>query len=230
LQPDFGSAMILGIIWFGMVLVSGLNKKHILILTTIGFVIFTSLYIFVFAPYQKQRLNNFLNPLADIHGSGYNVLQSTIAVGSGQAIGKGLGFGTQSRLRFLPEYQTDFIFAAYAEEWGYVGVLILLILYGIVITRILMTALYGATNFEILFGIGIALMFLSHIVINIGMNMGVMPVTGITLPFMSYGGSHIVASFLGLGILQAMRKYGRSFHRDDIKNEFLGLEKQYDNI
>src|SRR3989338_2029105 len=123
------SWFILGIIWFGMVLASGLSKKHILILTTIGLVIFASLYIFVFAPYQKQRLSNFLNPLADIHGSGYNVLQSTIAVGSGQVIGKGLGFGTQSRLRFLPEYQTDFIFAAYAEEWGFFCVLILLIFY-----------------------------------------------------------------------------------------------------
>lgn len=227
LQPDFGSAMILIIIWFGMVLASGLSKKHLLILTGIGAIIFASMYLFVFAPYQKMRINNFLNPLADVHGSGYNVLQSTIAVGSGQVIGKGLGFGTQSRLRFLPEYQTDFIFAAYAEEWGFVGVIILLILYGIVISRILMTALYGATNFEILFGIGLALMFLSHIVINIGMNMGIMPVTGITLPFMSYGGSNIMASFLGLGILSAMRKYGRSFHRDDIKNEFLGVENKY---
>src|SRR3989344_1251956 len=230
LQPDFGSAMILGIIWFGMVLASGLSKKHILILTTIGLVIFASLYIFVFAPYQKQRLSNFLNPLADVHGSGYNVLQSTIAVGSGQVIGKGLGFGTQSRLRVLPEYQTDFIFAAYAEEWGFVGVLILLGLYGIIIVRTLLIAAHGADNFNSLFGIGIALMFLSHIVINIGMNMGIMPVTGITLPFMSYGGSHIVASFLGLGILQAMRKYSRSFHRDDMRNEFLGLEKQYGDI
>ncbi len=227
LQPDFGSAMILMIIWFGMVLASGLSKKHILLLVGMGVLIFGALYAFVFVDYQKQRLHNFLNPLADVHGSGYNVLQSTIAVGSGQIIGKGLGFGTQSRLKFLPEYQTDFIFAAFAEEWGFVGVIILLILYGIVLTRILMTALYGATNFEILFGIGLALMFLSHIVINIGMNMGVMPVTGITLPFMSYGGSHIMASFLGLGILSAMRKYGRSFHRDDVRNEFLGLEKEY---
>lgn len=227
LQPDFGSAMILLSIWFGMILASGLSKKHILILTSAGIIVFVILYSFVFANYQKQRINNFLNPLSDIHGSGYNVLQSTIAVGSGQVIGKGLGFGTQSRLKFLPEYQTDFIFAAFAEEWGFIGVVILLILYGILITRILMTALYGSSNFEILFGIGLALMFLSHIVINIGMNMGIMPVTGITLPFMSYGGSHLLASFLGLGILQAMRKYSRTFHRDDIKNEFLGIEKKY---
>lgn len=227
LQPDFGSAMILIFIWFGMVMASGLSRKHLLLLTSIGFILCIVLYSFVFAPYQKQRINNFFNPLSDIHGSGYNVLQSTIAVGSGQVIGKGLGFGTQSRLKFLPEYQTDFIFAAFAEEWGFVGVIILLILYATIISRILMTALYGSSNFEILFGIGLAIMFLSHILINVGMNMGIMPVTGITLPFMSYGGSHLLASFLGLGILQAMRKYGRKFHRDDIKNEFLGVEKEY---
>ncbi len=226
-QPDFGSAMILLIVWFGMVLASGLSRKHMIILTVIGAIIFTVLYAFVFEDYQKKRIGNFLNPLADIHGSGYNVLQSTIAVGSGQAFGKGLGFGTQSRLQFLPEYETDFIFAAFAEEWGFVGVIILIILYAIVIIRVLMTALYGSSNFEILFGIGLALIFLSHIFINIGMNMGIMPVTGITLPFMSYGGSHLIASFFGLGILQAMRRYGRSFHRDDIKKEFLGLEKEY---
>ena len=230
LQPDFGSAMILIFIWFGMVLASGLSRKHLIVLTTIGAIAFAVLYFFVFKDYQKNRINNFLNPLADVHGSGYNVLQSTIAVGSGQAFGKGLGFGTQSRLQFLPEYETDFIFAAFAEEWGFVGVVILIILYLIVISRILMTALYGASNFEILFGVGLALMFLSHIIINIGMNMGVMPVTGITLPFMSYGGSHLMASFFGLGILQGMRKYGRSYHRDDIKKEFLGVEKEYGSI
>jgi rod shape determining protein RodA len=229
-QPDFGSAMILIMIWFGMVLASGLSRKHLLILTAVGAILFVGLYSFVFEDYQKKRIANFLNPLSDIHGSGYNVLQSTIAVGSGQAFGKGLGFGTQSRLQFLPESETDFIFAAFAEEWGFVGVLILLTLYVIVIIRILMTALYGSSNFEILFGVGLALMFLSHIVINIGMNMGIMPVTGITLPFMSYGGSHLIASFFGLGILQAMRRYSRSFHRDDINKEFLGVEREYDGV
>lgn len=229
-QPDFGSAMILIVVWFGMVMASGLSRKHLIVLSVIGVILFSSLYIFVFEDYQKKRINTFLNPLSDIHGSGYNVLQSTIAVGSGQTFGKGLGFGTQSRLQFLPEYETDFIFAAFAEEWGFVGVVILLILYTIVITRILMTAMYGASNFEMLFGIGMALLFFSHIVINIGMNMGVMPVTGITLPFMSYGGSHLVSAFLGLGILQAMRKYGRSFHRDDINKEFLGVDKEYGGI
>ncbi|MEK7588937.1 MAG: rod shape-determining protein RodA [Patescibacteria group bacterium] len=222
LQPDFGSAMIIFFIWFGMVLVSGISKTHLALVFAGGAILFFILWTSVFAPYQKDRISNFLNPLADIHGSGYNVFQSTIAVGSGQVFGKGVGFGTQSRLSFLPEPETDFIFAAFSEEWGFVGGVIILLLFGLVIWRILATAALGATNFEILFGMGIAIYFMSHILINVGMNLGVMPVTGIPLPFMSYGGSHLVTEFAGLGILMSMRRYSRRTHRDDIKNEFLG--------
>ena len=164
----------------------------------------------------------FINPLADVHGTGYNAFQSTIAVGSGQTLGKGLGFGTQSRLKFLPEPQSDFIFAAFSEEWGFVGSITILLLYALVIWRILLSASYGATNFEMLFGMGIAIFFMSHILINIGMNLGLMPVTGIPLPFMSYGGSHLLTEFMALGILMSMRKYSRSVHRDDMGREFLG--------
>jgi len=222
LQPDFGSAMIVLFIWLGMVLVSGISKSHLALVVLSGALIFVSFWFFVFAPYQKARIYNFINPLADIHRTGYNVFQSTIAVGSGQIIGKGLGFGTQSRLKFLPVAQSDFIFAAYAEEWGFVGSLLILLLYGLVIWRILFNASLGASNFEILFGMGIAIFFMSHILINIGMNLGLMPVTGIPLPFMSYGGSHLLTEFMGLGILMSMRKYARPAHRDDMKNEFLG--------
>jgi rod shape determining protein RodA len=223
LQPDFGSALIIFFIWLGMVLVSGISKKHLLFVFLSGALVFTSLWFFAFAPYQKDRVVNFLNPLADIHGSGYNSFQSTIAVGSGQILGKGLGFGTQSRLKFLPENQTDFIFAAFAEEWGFVGSLFLLLLFGLIIWRILHFASLGATNFEILFGMGFAIYLMGHIIINIGMNLGLMPVTGIPLPFMSYGGSHLIAEFMGLGILMGMNKYARSVNRDDLKNEFLGI-------
>ncbi len=165
----------------------------------------------------------FIHPLSDVHGSGYNVYQSTIAVGSGQIFGKGVGFGTQSRLKFLPEFQTDFIFSAFAEEWGFLGVLLLFVLFGLILWRILRTAMLGATNFEILFGIGFTIYIASHAIINIGMNIGLMPVTGITMPFMSYGGSHLVTEFVGLGILMGMRNYGRVAHRDDMRNEFLGI-------
>ena len=138
-------------------------------------------------------------------------------------LGKGLGFGTQSRLKFLPVPQSDFIFAAFSEEWGFVGAFLILILYGLVIWRILHSASLGTSNFEILFGLGIAIFFMSHILINVGMNVGLMPVTGIPLPFMSYGGSHLLTEFAGLGILQSMSRYQRVLHRDDTKNEFFGV-------
>lgn len=223
IQPDFGSAMIIFLIWFGMALVSGISKKHLLLVFISGVAVFFVFWNFVFAPYQKARIVNFFNPMADIRGSGYNVYQSVIAVGSGQLLGKGVGFGTQSRLSFLPEYQTDFIFAAFAEEWGFLGVLILFVMIGLTLWRVLFIATHGSTNFEILFGLGLAIYFASHMIINIGMNLGVMPVTGITMPFMSYGGSHIITEFVGLGILMGMRRYARVAHRDDMRNEFLGI-------
>ena len=207
-QPDFGSAIILFFIWLGMIMVSGVSKKHLLLVTLILAVSFTVFWLFIFKPYQKARIVTFLHPIADIHGAGYNANQSTIAVGSGQLLGKGVGYGTQSRLKFLPEYQTDFIFAAFAEEWGFGGVLLLFALFGIVIWRILANAMIGATNFEMLFGMGLAILFMSHFIVNVGMNMGLLPVTGIPMPFLSYGGSHLVALMAGMGILQSIRRYG----------------------
>lgn len=223
LQPDFGSSIILFSIWFGMVLVSGISKKHLAVVALLGIVSFVILWSFVFVDYQKQRIMTFIHPLTDIQGAGYNAYQSTIAVGSGQIFGKGIGFGTQSKLQFLPEYETDFIFAAFAEEWGFVGVIILFTLYGIVLYRVLDIALRGASNFETFFGIGVAILFMSHIIIHIGMNIGLLPVTGTTIPFMSYGGSHLLTEFAALGILMGMRKYGRSAHAETSKNEFVGM-------
>ncbi len=223
LQPDFGGALIIFLIWLGMTLVSGISRKNFLIVISVAIVSFLLVWSFVLQQYQKDRIINFVQPLSNIHGSGYNVYQSTIAVGSGQIFGKGVGFGTQSRLKFLPEYQTDFIFAAFAEEWGFVGIIILFLLLGLIIWRILYIAMLGATNFEMLFGIGLAIYFMSHFIINIGMNIGIMPVTGITLPFMSYGGSHLLTEFIGLGILMGMSRYRRVAHRDDMRNEFLGI-------
>lgn len=223
MQPDFGSAIIIFCIWFGMTLVSGISRKHLLIVVGAMVIAFVFLWSFVFQPYQKARVINFIQPLSNIHGSGYNVYQATIAVGSGQILGKGVGFGTQSRLNFLPEYETDFIFAAFSEEWGFVGVLILFILMALIIWRIMSMALLGTTNFEILYGLGLAIYFMTHFIINIGMNLGIMPVTGITLPFMSYGGSHLLTEFVGIGILMGMNRYRRVAHRDDMHNEFLGI-------
>ena len=223
LQPDFGSAMIIFTIWLGMTAVSGISFKHLGIVFLTGLLAFGLAWNGVLKPYQKERVLSFLNPLSDIRGAGYNAYQSTIAVGSGMLIGKGVGFGTQSRLKFLPEYQTDFIFAAFAEEWGFIGVLILFFLFGVVLWRIVRVARVGAGNFETLYALGFALFLMSHFAIHVGMNIGVLPVTGLPLPFMSYGGSHLVTEFLGLGILMSIRRYARSYHRDDVHNEFLGM-------
>jgi len=222
-QPDFGSALIIGSIWFGMVFVSGISKKHIALVFSVAAISVGLLWGFVFEDYQKNRVMTFIHPLEDIQGAGYNAYQSKITVGSGEVLGKGLGYGTQSRLKFLPEYETDFIFAAFSEEWGFMGVLLLLLFYGIVIWRIVVNATHGATNFEILFGLGLAIMFVAHLFVHIGMNIGIMPVTGITIPFMSYGGSHLLISFTGLGILMGMRKYRRGAHRELMSNEFFGI-------
>jgi rod shape determining protein RodA len=223
IQPDFGSAVILFLIWLGMVFVSGISKKHLLIVFTLGVVSFGALWGFVFEPYQKRRIVSFVHPLADIRGAGYNAFQSTVAIGSGEIFGKGVGFGTQSRLNFLPEYQTDFIFAAFSEEWGFVGVVLLFIFFALIIWRILANAMLGETNFEILFGMGVAIYFIAHFIINVGMNIGLLPVTGTTIPFMSYGGSHLLTEFAALGILMGMRRYNRAAHRDDLLHEFLGV-------
>ena len=223
LQPDFGGAIVIFCTWLGMVLVSGISKKHLASVFLIGLLAFGGLWSFVFKEYQKQRLVSFLHPLADIRGSGYNAYQSMIAVGSGGLLGKGVGLGSQSRLQFLPEYETDFVFAAFAEEWGFVGVAILFLCYALLIWRILVNALYGVSNFEILFGLGLALLIIAHFLINIGMNLGVLPVTGITLPFMSYGGTHLATLFIGLGILMGMRRYRRALHKKMVQNEMPGV-------
>ena len=223
IQPDFGSAIILFAIWFGMTIVTGISKKHLLLVFGIGAIAFIILWSAVLHPYQKTRIKTFLHPLTDIRGAGYNAYQSTVAVGSGQLLGKGIGYGTQSRLKFLPEYQTDFIFASFAEEWGFVGVLLLLLCYGVIIWRILLAAMVGATNFEILYALGLAIFLMTQLCIHVGMNMGLLPVTGQTLPFMSYGGSHLMTEFAGLGILMGMRRYSRVSHPERMKNEFLGI-------
>ena len=221
LQPDFGGAIIIASIWLGMTLVAGISWKHLLLLFVTAALVSGSLWAYVLQPYQKARVLNFIHPLADIHGTGYNAYQSTVAVGSGELLGKGIGFGTQSKLRFLPEYQTDFIFAAYAEEWGFIGVVILITLYGLVIFRTLSIAAHGTDNFAVLFGVGIAIMFLAHIIVHIGMNLGLLPVTGTTTPFMSYGGSHLLTEYAALGMLMGLWRRNRPLSRAGDSSELL---------
>ncbi len=213
LQPDFGSAMVLVSIWFGLVLVSGISKKHLAILFCTGILVFSGAWVGVFKEYQKQRILTFINPTRDIRGSGYNAYQSMIAVGSGQLFGKGVGYGTQSRLRFLPEYQTDFIFAAYAEEWGFIGVLTLLASFALLLLRAVQTASQASSNFESFLCIGIWATFFVHIMVNIGMNIGLLPVTGITVPFLSYGGTSLLVSYFSLAIISGISFRARKNRR-----------------
>lgn len=217
IQPDFGSAIILFFIWFGMILVAGIKLKHLAVVFLLGALAFGGMWQFAFQDYQKARIMTFINPLADRQGTGYNAYQSTIAVGSGQWYGKGIGYGTQSKLQFLPEYETDFIFAAFAEEWGLFGVVMLFLLFAVVIWRLLLHAINAATNFERLFATGVAILFLSHFFVHIGMNIGLLPVTGTTVPFLSYGGTHLMTEFLGIGIVMAMSRYaGIRFKSPDL--------------
>lgn len=222
LQPDFGGALTIASIWLGMVLIAGISWKHLAFLCITAVVFASSMWIFALQDYQKARIVNFIHPLADIQDSGYNAYQSTVAVGSGQLTGKGIGSGTQSKLQFLPEFQTDFIFAAYAEEWGFLGVILLFGLFAVVFMRILSIAAYGADNFDALLAVGIALYFLAQFTVHVGMNMGVLPITGTTLPFMSYGGSHLVTEFAALGLLMSLRRRARHSLRARGENELLG--------
>ncbi len=215
IQPDFGSAIILFFIWFGMVLVAGIRPQHLAIVFLIGAIAFGGMWEFAFQDYQKARILTFLDPLSDIQGAGYNAYQSTIAVGSGQILGKGIGYGTQSKLEFLPEYETDFIFAAFSEEWGLIGVTLLFTLFGVVVWRLLKNALGAASNFERLFAVGVCILLVSHFFVNIGMNIGLLPVTGTTVPFLSYGGTHLMTEFLGLGIVMAMSRYAKGRYKVD---------------
>ena len=209
LQPDFGGAMVIFGIWLGMVLVSGISKKHLAFVAILGILTSTILWGFVFAPYQKARIISFIHPLADVRGTGYNAYQSTVAVGSGEVFGKGIGQGSQSKLQFLPEYETDFIFAAFAEEWGFVGTMILLAFCLVLLVRIVNNAELAVANFETFFGLGTAILLAIHIVVHAGMNIGILPVTGITFPFMSYGGSHLVTEWFALGVLSSMKRYSQ---------------------
>jgi len=221
IEPDMGNAIIFSVLWLGMMLISGISKKHLAILGLVGFVIASVLWFEGLQPYQRTRIISFVNPASDILGAGYNAYQAKIAVGSGELFGKGIGYGTQSKLRFLPEYQTDFIFAAFAEEWGFAGVVLLLSLYALLFARLMQIARAAATNFDAFFTLGVCILFAAHIAIHIGINLGLLPVTGTTIPFMSSGGSHLVLEFAVLGIITSLARHGRGAVRDVNANEYL---------
>lgn len=199
-QPDLGSSLTLAAIWFGMLFAARISFKKIVTLLLIAILIIPASWFFLH-DYQKERVMGFLAPQSDPLGKGYNQIQSMIAVGSGELVGRGLGRGTQSRLQFLPEFRTDFIFASIAEEMGFVGSVLILALYLFLLLYSLKVAQGIDNAFGFLVILGVASMLLFQGVINIGMNVGLMPITGITLPLISYGGSSLIATLVSLGML-----------------------------
>lgn len=218
-QPDLGSSLVLAAIWGGMILASGLRLKHFFVLTFLGVILVTGSW-FALADYQKARIDVFLNPESDPQGTGYNVLQAMVAVGSGGITGKGLGHGSQSQLSFLPEKHTDFIFAVISEELGLVGALFVISLYLILLLRIRHIGDMASDNFGYLLTVGVMVMIFVQVAINIGMNIGLLPVTGLPAPFLSYGGSSILSMSLSLGLLLGV--YRRKKGTEDMR---ISLEK-----
>lgn len=208
LQPDVGSAAMLALIWVGMVLAAGINRRHLFVLLIISVVMAYLGWAVALKPYQRERLASYLDPYRDPAGIGYNVIQSKIAIGAGHWFGTGLGMGTQAGLGFLPESQNDFAFAAWAEQFGIVGVVALLSAVLVVLMRIAKIGERAGNNFSKLFAIGMITLIASHVVVNAGVNTGALPVTGIPFSFLSYGGSHLLSVMIGLGILHSMKRYG----------------------
>jgi len=204
-QPDLGSTLTLVAIWIGMLFASQIAFKKIIVLILIAFLIIPGSWFFLHN-YQKQRIIGFLNPGSDPLGRGYNLIQSTISVGSGQLWGRGLGRGTQSRLQFLPEFRTDFIFASIAEELGFLGTVMILALYLYLLTFCLLIAYRSFDRFNFLTVIGVFSMILFQMFVNIGMNLGILPITGITLPLISYGGSSLIVTLMCLGLVSLIAK------------------------
>lgn len=204
-QPDLGSALTIGAIWFGMLFASGISFKKIITLLLIFLCAIPLGWVFMH-DYQKQRIFAFLDPGGDPLGRGYNVIQSTIAVGSGELLGRGLGRGTQSRLQFLPEFRTDFIFASIAEEMGFIGSLIILSIYLYMLVYCINIAKRSISTFNFMLIFGVFSMILFQVFVNIGMNIGLLPITGITLPLISYGGSSAVATLISLGMVASVVK------------------------
>ncbi len=203
LHPDLGSGMVLVGVWFGIMLLAGIPKRYTLGLIALGIVVSISAWMFFLQPYQKDRILTFLDPERDPLGAGYNVTQSIIAIGAGGIFGRGLGFGSQSQLHFLPEAQTDFIFSVIGEELGFIGTCLVLALYGLLLFRLGLIAYRARGEFSSYITLGIALIFLLQVVINVGAAIGLLPVTGVTLPLVSYGGSSLIANFLLIGIAES---------------------------
>jgi len=205
-QPDLGTALVYTSMFVPVLIYSGVPRRILTQLAVIS-VILAPIFWFILREYQRARLLSFLNPQTDIQGSGYNLVQSIIAIGSGKVMGRGLGYGTQTKLNFLPEFHTDFAFASLIEQFGFIGGLLVISIF-VILLRACAVELRKKYNqkdddgkFRFLYQLSIFSSIVFQAGINIGMNMGLFPITGITLPFISYGGSSLIALFISLAFL-----------------------------
>ncbi len=204
-HPDFGSTVIILGIWVGFLFASGIQKKRILIGIILAILAFIFLWTSFLKPYQKDRLTSFIFPEKDPFGTSYNVIQSKIAIGSAGFFGKGFGLGTQSHFKFLPEAQTDFIFAAFVEEWGFFGGICVIGAFFFLLYRIIRIGQRAGDNYSKFVVLGAVIVFGLQFFINTGSSLGILPVTGITFPFFSYGGSSLLTSAVLLGIIEYIK-------------------------
>ncbi|MDD5040741.1 MAG: rod shape-determining protein RodA [Patescibacteria group bacterium] len=209
LQPDLGSAIILFAILLGMLALVIRRRAYWVAIIVVILVVVTVSWLFILKDYQKDRVLSFLDPSRDPYGSGYNIKQSIIAVGSGNIAGRGLGLGPQSTLNFLPAQETDFIYAVIAEDLGFTGSALVLACFAFAVYRLIRAARLAKDDFGTLVLSGIALYIIIQGTINIGMNIGLLPIAGVPLPFVSYGGSSLIASLIGLGVAQSIIVRGR---------------------
>ncbi|MGE5139682.1 MAG: rod shape-determining protein RodA [Rudaea sp.] len=222
LQPDLGTALVIGFIWFVMIMATGLSWKRVLLLVALGIVLLPLVWL-TLQPYQQERFMTFLDPKADPLGAGYNVLQAQIAIGSGGFWGLGLGAGSQGQLRFLRIRHTDFIFSVIGEELGFWGGVFFFLLFMFIILRLLRAALRTHSTFGRLVIIGFSAGLFFQTFVNLGMNLGLMPVTGIPLPFVSSGGSSLVTFLMMLGIVESILSHDRAIA---LRGEPKGQKKQ----
>ena len=208
-QPDLGTAVLVIASGLAVLFLAGLSWKLITLMVAAGGASIPVLWLFVMRDYQKERVLTLLNPGSDPLGAGWNITQSKAAIGSGGVHGKGWGEGTQSHLDFLPEGHTDFILAVLAEEFGFVGVTVLLVLYALVVIRSLYIASVAQTSFSRLLSGGLAMIFFMYVVVNVAMVSGLMPVVGVPLPLVSFGGTSIVTLLAGFGIVMAVHTHRR---------------------
>lgn len=210
IQPDFGSAVIFIFITFGILFLGGL-KRTVIMLLILGLVVGGVMIYPHLKPYQKARLKVFLNPWEDSLGKGYNIVQSEIAVGSGGLWGKGFGKGSQTRYRFLPQHYTDFIFAGFIEQFGLLGGVLLILLYAGVLYRLRKIAIRCKEASAFFLVGGVMALISAHVVLNIGITLGLFPVTGLPLPWLSYGGSSLVSSYVAVGLALTTNQQRRIF-------------------